>query len=510
MFSPDRSFYRSSRGQSPLIRRSTRRPLPARYARRRGVAFVYTALGLAVALMVSALVIDVGLLYQRKASMQNAADSAALAGAHALANFKTPYQAYLAAGAMAERPENGGFTKVNSLPGSFNSQYVANVGKSKFTVTYPAVDEKGVQRNNWFKVTLNRSEPALFGGMWPLNKASYDVGASAIAIYDTLAPLSIKGTGVYGVAPGPVNLSVFGPDGRYSYGDAYSTKKLNDGTTNNPNYNSKGYDFQVNIPETIKKANVEIFDPDCYNGNGSINASATDIDELRTRTGNGTTANATTTAYSLFFDNGTADTADDIQVGNTLSYGGNGDSTNMQWVESFKFDRSLAIYQGGNFRLNVRSTAGSSENGFDLRAGPQLKANQSWNPNNGTSINAMGHLPINFNVDGKVRMTLGKVPPQAGGSDLIIRNFDTDVNSKSVTYFCDKIVGPYKGGWKGTLSDDGKFSTDTIKIPDAYRNLAEAGTWSAEYTAGNQDTSVWDMSYTGIGDGKPGRIKLIR
>ena len=540
-----------------------------RRMRRRGIAFVYTALGLAVALMVAAIVIDIGLLYQRKAAMQGAADSAALAGAYTLANFGLPYDAYISAGKMAERPENGGFTKVSSLPGSFTTNYVANVGKSKFIVTYPATDEQGVQHNNWFKVTLSRPESTLFGGMWPLNKSSYAVSASATALYDTLAPLEIKGTGVYGVAPGPVNLSVFGPDGRYAYGDCYSTKFLNDGKTPNPGYDPNGYDFRVNVPMTLNKTSVEIFDPDCYNGNGSSDASATDIDEMRTRTGNGTIKDATTTQYSLYWDKGTADPSDDVLI-DSKSYGANGADTNMKWVPAFEVNRQT--YPTGNFRLNVKSTAGSSENGFDLRAGPVREATTTytteryqtgqnlhfkgylsqpysgyapgsnsgiyynvpagyydfydpvyaerqvprnnpapdWDPNNGTSIQAEGHLPINFNVSGTIKMTLGKVPPQAGGGELIIRKFDTDINSRSIKYTCDKITGPDDGGWYGTLSTDGTFATDTIRIPDAYRNLASAGTWYAEYVAGNQDTSVWDMSYTGVGDGRPGQIKLVR
>lgn len=537
MHSSNRSSYALSRGQRP--QRFKTRPLPARYARRRGVAFVYTALGLAVALMVAAIVIDVGVLYQRKASMQRAADSAALAGAYSLANFGSPYQAYVAAGKMAERPENGGFTKVSSLPGSFTSSYVANVGTSKFVVTYPAIDEQGIQHNNWFKVTLSKPEPALFGGMWPLNRKEYGVTASAIALYETLAPLEIKGTGTYGVAPGPVNLSVFGPEGRYSYGDPYSTKKLNDGSTN-VRYNPNGYDFRVNIPTTIKDALVEIFDPDCYNANGSPNASADAIDELRTRTGEGKPSDATTTEYTLYYDNGTADTRDDEKIG-TRTWGGNGADSDMKWVEAFKFDRNA--YANGNFRLNVRSTAGSSENGFDLRAGPERKEITSytteryiagyyypqyfgtrypyyaerqvptttpapfWDPNNGTSIQAEGHLPINFNINGVTKMALGKVPPEAGGGELIITKFDTDINSQNITYTCDKLPGK---SWPGTLTTDGTFTTDTIKIPDSYRQLTEGGTWYAEYVAGNQDTSVWDMSYTGNGPGRPGKIKLIR
>ena len=515
--------------------------------------------------MIAAVVIDIGLLYQRKAAMQRAADSAALAGAYTLANFGDPYDAYLSAGDMAARPENGGYTSVQPVPGNTSKKYVAEVGKTKFATVYPAYDESGVQRNNWFQVTISRPQSSLFGGMWPLNIGSYGVSVTATALYDTLAPLEIKGTGTYGVAPGPVNLSVFGPGGRYSYGDCYSTEFLNDGVTRNPKYNSNGYDFRVTVPRTQQKSVLEIFDPDCYNSNGSINASAAAIDELRTRNGNGTIKDATVTRYSLYFDNNTATPRDDVLVG-TRDWGADGADSDMKWVEAFNFDRR--DYGNGNFRLNVKSISGSSENGFDLRVGPKREATTThetetyisgykhytgytyyrlqgtlpsgtkynippgpydiydyndpiyatrdkvvttaapeWDPNNGTAIQAVGHLPINFNVDGKIKMTLGKVPPQAGGADLIIRKFDTDVAAQSIVYTCDQLPGQ---SWKGKLSTDGTFATDTIRIPKSYRSLTTAGTWYAEYVAGNQDTSVWDMSYTGVGDGNPGQIKLVR
>ena len=358
------NFHRTSQTLASSAPRQLRQ-LP-RYARRRqGVAFVYTALGLTVALMVSAVVVDVGMLYQRKASMQRAADSAALAGAYTLANFGTSYDAYVSAGKMAERPENGGFTDVKKLPGGFNSNYVANVGNSKFIVTYPAVDENGLQHNNWFKVTLSRPEPALFSGMWPLNRKELGVSASATALYDTLAPLEIDGQGTYGVAPGPVNLSVFGPNGRYSYGDCYSTQFLNDGKTPNPNYNAKGYDFIVNVPTNQRMTSVEIFDPDCYNKNGIVDANIENnaIDEFRTQSGTGQngTRDATTTQYSLYWDHGTADPSDDVKVGNTLTSGYDS-VTDMKWVDAFRFDRK--DYQGGNFRLNVKSISGFQRKRF--------------------------------------------------------------------------------------------------------------------------------------------------
>ena len=481
--------------------------------RRHGIAFVYTALGLAGLLMLAAVVVDLGLLYQRKAEMQRAADAAALAGAQRLANFRTSNEAYLYAGYIAGLPENGGYSKL-----AYNTSgqlIVVNKGNAKFLVTYPAKDENGVQHNNWFRVDINNTEPSLFGGMWPLKKSGYGVSASATALFERLAPLEIKGNGSYGVAPGPVNLSVFGPDGRYSYGDCYSTKFLNDGVTPNPKYQPAGYDFLVNVPANQGVTSLEIFDPDCYNSGGATDASATAIDEFRTRTGTGGPTNATTTQYSLIWDKGTADTSDD-EVIQTKTWGYDS-TTDMRWVNAFEFDRSK--YAGGNFRLNVKSLSGSSENGFDLRVGPKRNpttttvsgktttTTPAFDPKNGATIQAEGHLPINFNISGTTKMTLGRVPAEAAGGELIITKFDTDINSLTIKYTCDKLPGM---SWNGKLAADGTFETDTIKIPDSYKNTAADGTWYAEYVAGNQDTSVWDMSYTGNGPGKPGKIRLVR
>ena len=555
------------------------------HARRRGVAFVYTALGLSTALILMAVVFDIGLLYQRKAQMQRAADAAALAGAYKLSKSGSPDDARVAARSIAMRLENGGYTAqgpVTTTTSPDGSSYVVTSRDARFEVNYPAKDENGVLQSQWYQVTISRPQAAIFGGMWPLGRDKYGVSASATAQFTILAEQPIKGIGTYGVAPGPVNLSVFGPAGRYSYGDAYSTQYLNDGTTSNPKYNPNGYNFAVKVPEDQDVTTLEIYDPDCYNapdssGKDVTDASAPDptknppwvgtIDEYRTRTGTGSRGNGshiTTTQYSLYWDHNTLDnTADDVLVG-TRSFGYDA-STDMKWNDVFEFDRKR--YVGGNFRLNVKSTAGSSENGFDLRVGPKRQEtttyeneqyvsgyDQQWvylyspfkgdynghyydlpagwskvnnydspiystrqkeiknpkpdfDPNNGTSIVAQGHLPINFNIGGKVKMTLGSVPAGAAGHEIFITKFDTDVGATSIKYTCDKLPGL---SWTGILSKDGEFATDTIHVPDSYKNTAADGTWYAEYNAGNQDTSVWDMSYTGNLIGPPGQITLVK
>ncbi len=453
------------------------------HRRRRGVVAVYTAFFLVVLLAVAAIVIDMGALYRKRVVAQRSADSAALAGAWQLAHFQTKAYADVQAKYYSSLPENGA--------------YVDGTNGAIVTIQYPAKDEAGVTHSNWYRVTLSRPEKNLFAGAF---RANATVGTSATAIYTTLAPINIKGLGTYGTAPGPVNLSVFGPNGHYSFGDCYSTKYLNNGTKN-PDYTPGGYDFLINVPANFTNTSFEIYDPDCYNPNGPDSGGG-QVDEYRTPSGGvGSVADATTTQYTLYADHGTPNNPNDDTLISTRSWGADPTADN-QWANFFTGNRNL--YPGQNFRLNVVSTAGASENGFDLRVGPKRTGAAVFDPLNGTSIAADGHLPMNFNQDGTVNIALGTLPVEAAGGTLEIRKFDTDVGAKSITYTCSTLPGK---SWPGTLSSDGTFATDTINVPS---NYTVAGVWSATYQAGTGDTSVWDMSYSNSGPGRPGTIKLIR
>ena len=262
---------------------------------------------------------------------------------------------------------------------------------------------------------------------------------------------------------------------------------------------------------------IEIFDPDCFNAGGIASPLAgSRIDELWQYNGAvGSLTNATTTKYTLYYDRGTPDDpTDDVEI-DTRSYG-NTSATDMRWNSVFNLNRDAAAYlkdaQGnavvGNFRLNVTSTSGESENGFGLRAGPTRTGSTPFNSTNGTKINGVGHIPINFNIDGTATIRLGTVPTSAAGKEVIIRKFDTDVQASNgaantVTYTCSTLPG---FSYSGKLSGNGLFATDTIPVPASYTE----GVWSVTYSAGRQDTSMWDMSYTGYGPGTPGNIKLVR
>ncbi|BCM93408.1 hypothetical protein IAD21_05299 [Abditibacteriota bacterium] len=480
--------------------------------RRRGIAFVYTALFLFVLVGICALVIDMGMAYREKAQMQVACDSAALAGAWQLAHFKGYNTALAEAQKYAKMAENG--------------PYENGVNNCSVLVYYPAREYQGQattvagnsDNDRWFRVSIQKPRQTFFTFLF--GRKNIMITATAVATYTVNAAMDATGTGVYGADPGTVNLALFGPDGYYNSGDPYSTKYLPGGTSN-PNYNPNGLDFQVQVPKGMGNTAVEIFDPDGYNAGGIASPLAgTRIDELWTPSGAvGNSSNITTTKYTLYYDSGTPDDPTDDVAIDSKTYG-NTSATDMKWNSVFTLNRDLAAYSKdgkgvtlangavGNFRLNVVTTDGESENGFGLRAGPVRTGSTAFNTTNGTKIIGVGHLPINFNIDGTATIRLGTVPTSAAGKEVIIRKFDTDVQAASgaantVTYTCSTLPGQ---SWTGKLSGNGLFATDTIPVPSTYTE----GTWSVTYSAGRQDTSMWDMSYTGYGPGTPGNIKLIR
>ncbi len=459
-----------------------------RARKERGVSVVYVALTLVIYLGLMGLVVDFGYLYWRRAEAQKAADAAALAGA-----LKLPDETASLAAAQNYAALNG-----------------YNVNVSGVTVT-GQVNPDG-SHPNWYQVRVSRPERLFFGSVFRLYTTQ--IGARAVAEYLAQVPINISGGGTYG-ANGPVNLSVFGPYAYYSYGDAYMPRWLNDGS-NNPLYDGRGYNFAITVPSNYFATNgttqvmIEIFDPDCYNssaGGGNVNNAngTTRVDEIRSAPPAPhpqPSTNYTTTVYSLYWTNNTPnDLNDDVLIA-TTSYGQTS-STDMQWVTPSGFTFDSASYGTGTYRLNVSTTNGASENGFNLRAGPPRGSGVAFNSNNGTTITATGRLPMNFNTSGTVTVTLGYVPDVAAGGTMYIDKFDTDVGAVSITYRCDTLPGQT---WPGTLSSNGTWKRDTIAIPTNYTG----GTWTATYRAGVQDTSVWMMSYTRIAEGTPGKVRLVQ
>lgn len=132
--------------------------------RERGQALILAALGMAVFLAFVAMAIDVGIAYQERRNLQNAADSAALAGAKVLATSGD------AAAARAEA-----------------AKYLSDYGyNSGYSVNIPPTSGPAAGDANYVEVIVNGSTPPLFrapigGTVWNLNGRAV-AGANPLAV----------------------------------------------------------------------------------------------------------------------------------------------------------------------------------------------------------------------------------------------------------------------------------------------------------------------------------------
>ena len=447
-----------------------------------GSVLVWTCILTAILLGFTSLVIDVGFINHESANMQKAVDAAALAGAKRLPNDTAASEEALEMCAKNEY--------TNGMEG----------------VVIDVTRNPDGMHMGWFQVEITKPVDYFFAPL--LGYQNGTIVTSAIASYSSPLPLDINGGGEYGFN-GIQTLSVFGNYAPYTYGDCFSVQWLNNGNEN-PEYKEGGYNFKLSVPGNYQAMNgtnmmdVEIFDPETWNIGNASNAGEGKVDEIRSAPGGGhpqPTHKRTTTRFQIFApDNTPANYDDDILIGE-IEYGPDDtDVTDMQWVTPPSWDVNLTNWGTGNYRINVKTLDGSSENGFNLRAGPPLEDGQEFDSYNGTNITATGNLPMNFNTSGTVEIELGEIPPEASGMDVFVDKFDTDVGAKSVTYFDD--LG---NTWPGYLSGNGTWKLDTLAIPQGY----PGGTLYAEYTAGSQDTSVWKMYFDGYIPGEPGLLRLV-
>ncbi len=487
------------------------------YARRRGIALIYTALGLATFLGITALVVDMGRLYTRRSQAQKAADSAALAGAYELNNGAS------AAGTAAIQ-----YAKLNGYDTSRGD-----------TVQYYASATVGTVLNR-MTVVLGRNEPLYFlpafSALLGMSSTTSKVGAGATAeasFPNSLIDVPITYGSAYGSSGGFATPSVFGQDARYEYGDAYSPTYLNDGVTPNTGTaddprgaNFKGYDYTVNIDGSYASKNgtsqvqLEIFDPDCYVSDTSNMLGS--WDEYHTAP-NGSVS-VTTTTYTLLAPKKNP-TDPDVVIA-TANYSGD-PSTNMKWTTPSGFTFDISKYGGpGAYTLRVKGGAGTSENGFSLRAGKphaglttqadeatwQAQDNfGSSDPANGTDISSHGKMQINFVKTGQVEIKMGFVP--ASATQVLVDKFDTDVGFQSIQYSIRTLSGNSVSASlpPGVKAENAQWApTDVLPVPSNYP--AEGANWYVTYSAGAYDTSDWIMSYfspTATPTGPPKSVRLI-
>lgn len=468
--------------------------------RRRGYVAIMVALAWLVLCGFAALSFDLSRMYTRKAEAQKAADAAALAGAYG--------ESVLTGNGTSQALT---YAKANGYDTGAGAKPRARVKAG------PDTAEAGL-----YRVTLSRPEPIYFARIF--FGPTMDVYATAAAEYTQKADVPVQN---YGKSDGPISLSVFGPNAYKYNGDPYSVKFMSaqaatDDKPNNPDYQPGGYTFNVlpvggisdyakaNLDPLTGKAlmQIEIFDPGTGNTAGTNAQQGVAVDEIR----RGWKGPLTTlTEYTLTYDNGTpGDSSDDIVE--KKSFGSDStDGTDMKWDKTFQLDLADSKYQktNGKFSLNVKAVDGSSENGFNLRAGPaytETLTDDQWISKYGKSVamSGKGSLPLNFNNNGVVEIDFGAVPALPKGGQLKIRKFDVDVLAPGTTYnrvdYTDGNLS-FTGSTVVGSAANGVWQEDKFTLPVNY----SGGTWKATYNAGTNDTSAWEMIYPG-----PENIRLVR
>ena len=490
LIAPDRSHQHLRVSHCPfLLRQNAQFRAPQFASRRKGFVALYVALGLSGFLGVTALVVDLGNLFTRRAQAQRAADAAALAGALEIPKGRSQAEAV-----AREYSRTNGYDDARS---------------EVLSVTFLPAGSPSPSR---IQVQVQRNEPLYFlpafAALLGQSQSISKVGATAIAEVSTPEPqdLPITFGGEYGTSQGVANPSVFGPQAEYQHGDAYSPEFLQDGTTPNvgtaeepKGVDFPGYEYKLTIANDYQALNgtdevqLEIFDPECYSPNYLEG-----WDEIRNP--NPGIPNpgpaATTTRYTIIAPNG--------QTVGSVDYADDPES-NLLWTAPPALKFKLSDYGGpGAYRVIVKAIQGSSENGFQFRSGrphdglrtrdEEAQWRQDYYNNgsgNGTSLTATGKVPMNFTSNGNVSISLGFVPEAARGGKVTINKFDTDVGFQDITYRID-AMGTTSAG---TKAENGQWGTpDVISVPDSYPS--GGSNWSVSYTAGPGDTSVWSMNWS--------------
>jgi Flp pilus assembly protein TadG len=497
------------------------------WAGERGAVTPLVAILLPAFVLCASLALDFGMLVTAKAQLQRAVDAAALSAAAALqepgANPTTIARQVLAA---------NGIRQADLV--------------SPLSVTFPL--------DNQVRISATQNRPSyLLRAASPIRQ--FRITASATADINTYAEVPIKPTGQFGKIQ-QTNPAVFGPNALHSNGDDYSPLRLNDGTTN-PDYARLpyGYLFRIDVPPSYPASQlaVELFDPDSYNAPTPADASHTKentyvdlnafgtgwhqfyrVDELRPANGSSGACNlsgssplcsswATTTRYTLWhFDpHITNPFVDPATIGTQIAsvqYGYD-PTTDLKWVLPSGFTINLASYDqerdgGWYFYLYVQSTAGSSENNFDIRTGRPGQTEEddvneqqgfTWN-SGGSAVYAKRAYPMNNAELGTFRVYVTQVPANAAGQILQVRHFDNDCSSGcTFPYYLRNTSGTDIAIGTGRLSGNDTWGTvDNIAIPDKgtalYNQVFPSGAASAWLVADYpptiaQDTSVWELMY---------------
>lgn len=469
------------------------------------------------------LALDAGVIYSGVVNLARAVDAAALAGV-----VELPYEA----GTTQADVKADEFLGINGVEvyGAATSRGIGLLGAYRYSITV-------TQQIDLYFLPL-------------VNLDSVRIVERATAEVNPLVNLYVSQMGRYG-QQATVNLSVFGPGSCAEFGDPYSP-------FSSPWRAETGgvYHFRLDLPmdyegaaldltrrwneglDTNDVVRIEIWDPDSYNqpgperwdpdtpetGDSEIPFHFIRIDENRC----GCPVSppvydqtcATLTRYSLYYFHQRGDgTFKRVPLAVYEKGGLDADAdTDMLWISplGFEIDVPQDIYRSPagirTLFLDVQTLSGSSENGFNLWAGPryldvpaEVNARNEWivrysggHDSAGAAWFGVGRLPMNSNSgESDVLLTLAYFPPTWAGRAVTISAFDVDVGSPKATATIDTCVDwpphPLELG-------ESEWRHNRILLPDAPEYTFYGGYLQVHYEAGDpHDTSGWKV----VGEANP-------
>jgi Flp pilus assembly protein TadG len=494
-----------------------------RNTRRKGISTVLFVLSMPVMLGVTGLVIDLTNLYTRRAIAQRAADAAALAGA--MVSKWDP----------VERKLNTEDIRKEAI-----NYAVKNGYSSEQTSVNPDADGS----KSRVSVTVGRDERVYFTPVLELLLGSnpiYSRRVSSSATAEKITSAHIPMGGNYGTTTGVSNPAVFGPYAKHSYGDPYSVKYHDDGTLNDLANRSKnkgigwddtsvyqegGYTYTMKLSkeyvQQYKDVKVQLYDPDGYDSKDGKSLDEIHNDYAGPNKPAQSEATTEYTVYQVRKDGSLREIAKSVYGNDKATDAGvlaQSGRTDL-WITPDGFKFNTADFGEGEYKIRVKSIDGSSENGYNLRAGPDYTGELSeadWNTQFGDKggtdpgnvkipISADDHMQMNFTQTSRdVSVILGDLPKEAAGKKITVTKFDTDVGSNSIKYYYKDSSGQrvYAQGANFLDNRNDFWSQNEVQVPADF----PGGTWYAEYDAGQNDTSSWSVKYPGPGDGS---VKLVK
>ena len=525
-----------------------------------GQSIVILTVAMIVFVALLGLALDLGIIYVRRVQLSRAVDAAALA-------------------AVVELPD------VDAAEATATQFFHAN----GFPDVDPSIEPgTGIMNSNWLTVTATMQQQLFFMPVFNIHQAPISALAVAEYKSPVDMFVSQTGeSGVEGVVNlsvfGPDTWTSYGDSFIPKYGDSgYTPNPYWDELEGK-------YTFRILVPPDYADpyVQVDILDPDCYNkpnpGDNRVEVEYVQtgekylrqvsppcsdrrdgclvptqdpcrnpvtnelcnpywfvrMDENRYYNASGgstpssyTASYNTTTRYTLYY----LSQGDNVKhvIASYTKGGADSDAgTDLQWVTpaNFRFRLSdypdVAVAEDGSrsFFVEVEPTAGYSENGFDLWAGPAspypvpkdvnqrnvylLRNGLDRHDSGGVVVTSIGYLPLNVNVDTTFTVTLAYIPPEAAGVYINVANFDNDCPCGSNC--AASLPAPRCSGWgcKGLdfylegvpgfhefaiISRGNQWGENRFQIPENFFG----GYLRAVYYTSQYDTSSWRAEYEGI------------